>query len=84
MSYTVRLRVEAFGKAVLLAGFASDYALAAAMGLNRSTVKRVRDGELRPGPAFIGGALKALAPLEFGDLFEIVADPASRRPGRIA
>ncbi|MEU4742135.1 AMED_5909 family protein [Actinosynnema sp. NPDC023658] len=69
--YTVRLRGEMFGKAVRLAGFHSDYALARAMGLNRSTVKRAREGELRPGPRFISGALKALAPLEFDDLFEV-------------
>ncbi|MER5262819.1 AMED_5909 family protein [Actinosynnema sp. NPDC002837] len=69
--YTVRLRGDAFTKAVRLAGFHSDYALAKAMGLNRSTVKRARNGELRPGARFISGALKALAPFEFEDLFEV-------------
>ncbi|WP_342777768.1 AMED_5909 family protein [Saccharothrix texasensis] len=69
--YAVRLRDDAFTKAVRLAGFHSDYALAKAMGLNRSTVKRARDGELRPGARFISGALKALAPFEFEDLFEV-------------
>ncbi|GAB2972219.1 hypothetical protein GCM10027184_22180 [Saccharothrix stipae] len=69
--YNVRLRDDAFTKAVRLAGFHSDYALAKAMGLNRSTVKRARDGELRPGARFISGALKALAPFEFEDLFEV-------------
>ncbi|WP_433274668.1 transcriptional regulator [Actinosynnema sp. CS-041913] len=81
MSYTVRLRVKAFGKAALLAGFPSDYALGQAMGLNRSTVKRVRAGELQPGPAFIGGALTALAPMEFHDLFEIVRVPTAEGRG---
>lgn len=69
--YNVKLRDDAFTKAVRLAGFRSDYALAKAMGLNRSTVKRARDGELRPGARFISGALKALAPFEFEDLFEV-------------
>ncbi len=69
--YTVKLRDDAFTKAVRLAGFHSDYALAKAMGLIRSTVKRARDGELRPGARFISGALKALAPFEFEDLFEV-------------
>lgn len=72
----MRLRFEAFGKAALLAGFASNYALARAMRVNRSTVKRVRADELQPGPAFIGGALTALAPMTFEDLFEVVRLPA--------
>ncbi len=70
--YTIRLRSEAFGKAVILAGFPSDYALAKKMRVNRSTVVRVRRGDLQPGPAFIAGALRALHPLAFGDLFEVV------------
>ncbi|GAB2999418.1 hypothetical protein GCM10027184_64160 [Saccharothrix stipae] len=78
-SYTVRLRAKSFAKAAQLAGFSSDYRLAGAMGLNRSTVKRVKSGELQPGPAFIGGALIALAPMQFEDLFEVV--PESRRTG---
>lgn len=72
MALTIRLRGEAFGKAALLAGYASAYGLAKAMQVNRSTVKRVLSGELQPGPAFIGGALTALAPMQFDDLFEVV------------
>lgn len=72
MPNTIRLRTEAFTKAVRLAGFRSDYALAKAMDVNRSTVARVVNGDLQPGPAFIGGALTALAPMQFDDLFEIV------------
>ncbi|MEU5695923.1 transcriptional regulator [Actinosynnema sp. NPDC020468] len=72
MPHTIRLRAVAFAKAARLAGFSSDYALAKAMDLNRSTVTRVRGGELQPGPAFIGGALTALAPMQFDDLFEVV------------
>ncbi|WP_415367111.1 transcriptional regulator [Saccharothrix sp. BKS2] len=71
-SYTIRLRSEAFLKAVRLAGYPSDYGLARAMGVNRSTVTRVMSGSLQPGPSFIGGALIALRPMEFNDLFEIV------------
>ncbi|CCH31649.1 transcriptional regulator [Actinosynnema sp. NPDC047251] len=76
MAHTVRLRRREFANAAKLAGFRSDYALAKAMGVNRSTVARVLGGGLRPGPMFIGSALNALAPLEFGDLFEVVrVDP---------
>ncbi|GAA1265768.1 hypothetical protein GCM10009634_06360 [Saccharothrix xinjiangensis] len=77
--YTVRLRAETFAKAAQLAGFSSDYRLPGAMGLNRSTVTRVRSGALQPGPAFIGGALTALAPMRFEDLFEVA--PEFRRTG---
>ncbi|TQM82899.1 hypothetical protein FHX81_5310 [Saccharothrix saharensis] len=69
--YAVFLRANSFGRAMTLAGFRSDYALAKAMGLNRSTVKRVRTGELMPGPGFIAGALKALSPMAFEDLFVV-------------
>jgi hypothetical protein len=75
MPHTIRLRTDMFARTVQLAGFRSDYALAKAMGVNRSTVTRVLGGELRPGPAFIGGALVALAPMQFDDLFEVVAAP---------
>ncbi|QFZ16579.1 hypothetical protein [Saccharothrix syringae] len=77
MPHTIKLRTTAFTKAVQLAGFQSDYALARAMGVNRSTVTRVLSGMLQPGPAFIGGALIALAPMQFDDLFEVV--PVTRR-----
>ena len=70
--YSIRLRRDVFGKAVALAGFRSDYALAQAMGINRSTVSRVRDGGLSPGSGFIGGALTVLAPMTFEDLFEVL------------
>jgi hypothetical protein len=71
--YTVRLRQDHFTKAAQLARLCSDYALAKAMEINRSTVARVRNGELRPGPTFIGGALRALTPMQFDDLFEVVS-----------
>ncbi|MGW4115292.1 transcriptional regulator [Actinosynnema sp. NPDC004786] len=72
MPNTIRLKGDVFVKAARLAGFSSDYGLAKAMDVNRSTVARVLAGELQPGPAFIGGALTALAPMGFVDLFEIV------------
>lgn len=72
MPNTVMLRTEIFTKAMVLAGFRSDYGLAKAMGINRSTVARVVNGELRPGAVFIASALTVLAPMEFKDLFDIV------------
>ncbi|MFT7835156.1 transcriptional regulator [Saccharothrix sp. BKS2] len=72
MAKTIRLRAEQFRKAARLAGYRSDYALANAMEVERSTVHRVLKGDLQPGPAFIGGALTALAPMQFEDLFEVI------------
>ena len=80
MSHTVQLRRRAFAQAVALAGFRSDYALAKAMGVNRSTVARVLSGVLQPGPTFIGSALTALSPMEFSDLFEVVPTAADVVP----
>lgn len=48
--------------------------------LDRSTVSRVINGVQHPGPALIGGALTALAPKQFVDLFDIVV--AEPRPTR--
>ncbi|WP_447005511.1 transcriptional regulator [Saccharothrix isguenensis] len=73
MPNKIKLRTDVFSRAARLAGFTSDYALAKAMDVNRSTVARVLGGELQPGAAFIGGALTALAPMQFHDLFEVVS-----------
>lgn len=72
MPFTIHLERDAFVRAAMLAGFRSDYALAKRMEVNRSTVSRVLMGKLQPGPAFVAGALVALAPHKFNDLFKIV------------
>ncbi|MBW4720719.1 transcriptional regulator [Saccharothrix obliqua] len=71
MAFTLRLNVKRFTRAVRLAGYHSDYALAVRMRINRATLKRVLDGDNNPGPAFIAGALRALSPLRFEDLFDV-------------
>jgi hypothetical protein len=81
MPYTVKLRANVFERAAKLAGFKSDYALARAMDVNRSTVTRVRSGHLQPGSAFIGGVLIALAPMQFEDLFEVGHTPVHTESG---
>ncbi|MFE9747591.1 hypothetical protein ACFYOT_22035 [Saccharothrix saharensis] len=85
MSFIVRLKNDAFGKAARLAGLRSNYALAKKMEINRSTVARVICGDLNPGSAFIAGALHALSPMQFDDLFEIVGahDPDVRDDERL-
>lgn len=69
--HVVKLRADAFERAVRLAKIRSDYALAQEMQVDRSTVSRVRSGSLRPGAVFIAGALKVLYPMRFEDLFEV-------------
>jgi transcriptional regulator with XRE-family HTH domain len=76
-TYNIALRTEVFTKAARLAGFRSDYKLAKAMGVNRSTVARVLSGDLRPGAAFIAGTLTTLSPMQFDDLFQVTTNPGS-------
>ncbi|GGP72717.1 hypothetical protein [Saccharothrix coeruleofusca] len=84
--FTIRLRRSDFLAAMADAGLHSEYALAKAMGINRSTVSRVLDGSLQPGAAFIGGALAALPTSTFETLFQVVphssgtATPPDGRP----
>ncbi|MFE9751390.1 transcriptional regulator [Saccharothrix saharensis] len=80
MPFTIRLDLESFTQAAALAGFTSEHALAKRMDVHRSTVSRVLKGELQPGPAFVAGALIALSPHQFADLFTIVH--LHRRPER--
>jgi len=85
MPYTIHLHVDFFVASMRKAGFSSDASVARVMEVDRSTVTRVLAGELRPGRAFIGGALTALAPLTFDDLFTVAkvrcdaSDPGRRR-----
>lgn len=73
MAYGIELRTLEFVQAARRAGYRSDYALADAMDVNRSTISRVVNGSLRPGSAFIAGALTALG-ADFSDLFDVVHD----------
>ncbi|MEU4803001.1 transcriptional regulator [Actinosynnema sp. NPDC023587] len=70
---TIRLRIDNFRKASTLAGYTSVYGLAKAMEVNRSSLQRVLEGVMRPGSAFIAGAVTVLKPFTFEDLFEVVA-----------
>lgn len=81
MAYTVRLRKDKFVAAALSFGYLSVYSMAKAMKVQRSTVKRVLDGELQPGSVFIASALTAFD-VEFDQVFEVVKDTGdSQDPG---
>ncbi|WP_433264860.1 transcriptional regulator [Actinosynnema sp. CS-041913] len=62
---------DSFRRVAREAGYDSDYALAEAMGVDRSTVQRVLDGRMRPGNRFIAAALATLGPRRFNQLFWI-------------
>lgn len=74
MPQEIKVRKTAFATARAAAGYGSDYSLAKAMGVARSTVVRVLADEIRPGGTFIAGALAALPQQRFEDLFEVEAE----------
>ncbi|WP_209649125.1 transcriptional regulator [Kibdelosporangium banguiense] len=74
MPQEIKVRKTGFAVARTEAGYSSDYALAKAMGVARSTVVRVLADEIRPGGAFIAGALAALPRQKFEDLFEVLGE----------
>ncbi|MFT7839263.1 helix-turn-helix transcriptional regulator [Saccharothrix sp. BKS2] len=68
--YRIRLCKEELYRARKAAGLRSDYALARAIGVNRSTVTRILAGDLQPGAAFIAGVVAVFA--RFDRYFEVV------------
>ncbi|WP_308199635.1 hypothetical protein [Saccharothrix sp. S26] len=48
MAHTVRVKVGMIEKAMSLSGHRSEYSMAKAMGINRSTLARVRSGNSNP------------------------------------
>ena len=57
---TLRLRKDVVAALRELKGLESDKQLAAAMGVNQSSVSRVMRGISQPGPRFIAGLCAAL------------------------
>lgn len=68
--YRIKLRRAELDQARKAAGLDSDYALARAIGVNRSTVARVLAGDLQPGAAFIAGVVAVFA--RFDRYFEVL------------
>lgn len=64
----IKLKTEAFKRLQKDKGFKSDTKLSSAMGINRSTLWRVKKGKCSPGKDFIAGALKALE-VTFDEIF---------------
>lgn len=55
----------------------SNAALAAAMGVDESTVSRVMSGKSQPGPTFIAALCLALGTTRIDDLFEVRREEAA-------
>jgi transcriptional regulator with XRE-family HTH domain len=71
----IRLRVDQFDQEARQLGLSTDAACAEFIGIDRSTLSRLRKGEILPGERFIGACL-AKFPASFEQLFEIVAESA--------
>lgn len=67
----VTLRLDTFRAFAAARGHGTPSAIADAMNVHRSTVTRVLAGQQAVGADFIAGALTALAPVDFRDLFDI-------------
>ncbi len=71
MATTLTLNKRGFDRACERAQVFGAEAIAAHMQINRSTYRRVRSGQLAPGPRFIASALAAFPAFTFEELFTI-------------
>lgn len=71
-SPTVKLRKPRWLAECNARGFLTDGQRAAALGVNRSQVIRVQNGESAPGPRFMAAACRAFG-ARLDDLFEVAA-----------
>ena len=73
----IRLRPEQFRRRARLNGLETDTALAAHIGINRSTLFRMLNGDAAPGEKFMAQVLAAFPGLKFEDIFEVVESDAA-------
>jgi transcriptional regulator with XRE-family HTH domain len=71
MTVRVRVRVDELDRIATAQGLRSRYALAKRLGVNRSTVGRVLDGDRAPGQQFIAATIHELE-VPFDAVFEVV------------
>jgi hypothetical protein len=67
----IRLRKGRFDARARELGLASNTACAEYMGIDQSTVSRIRNGEVMPGERFIAACLKSGFARSFEALFEL-------------
>lgn len=62
-------------------GLTTQFARAQRIGVSRTTVGRVENGDIKPGEEFVAAVLKTFEDLSFEDLFEVVtgADETASR-----
>ncbi len=68
---TVRLRTAQFRRFTESQGLGTNGDIAARTGLERTTVFRLMQGEIDPGPRIIGTILAAFPDRRFEDFFEV-------------
>jgi transcriptional regulator with XRE-family HTH domain len=76
---TLRLRDGQFRRHAGLQGLDTEAAIAARIGMDRSTVNRLLRRELAPGPRVIAAILTAFPDRRFEDFFEIADGTAGAR-----
>ena len=67
----LRVRWDVVNALREMKGLETDQALAAAMGIDKSSVSRVTNGKQQPGPKFIAALCVALG-AKINNLFEVV------------
>jgi transcriptional regulator with XRE-family HTH domain len=78
---TLRFRADQFRLYGKARGIVTDNEIAAAIGLDRSTVYRLLSGDNDPGKYTIAAILAAFPDRKFEDFFEVTTvQPRARRP----
>jgi len=65
----IKLKLDRFEELQIQVGKTDDKSIAEYIGVNRSTVYRIKKGKMIPGPDFIASVLKAFPEHPFEDLF---------------
>lgn len=78
MAARIVLQIRQYKKLAEEKGWHSDKAAALAIGVDPTTVWRVRKGLKAPSQAFIAGLLEAAKPWDFYDLFTVEPDTTTR------
>lgn len=71
MRPTVRLRRIEWDRRMNAKELATPHARAEHIGVSRTTVARIEDGETRPGITFVAAVLVAFPDVRFEDVFEV-------------
>ncbi|NAE18282.1 helix-turn-helix domain-containing protein [Enterococcus hirae] len=74
---TIRLRPEQLRAHRDSAGIATDKELARQLRMDPTSVSRIVNGAMQPGPQFIAGVISVFGHGGFRDICEVIDDPAA-------